>query len=555
MRCAVKKKWLLRIALVVAVLVVASGLVAFLVIGDAVDTMFGSDTPDATPALAQRSPDRYVLANVAALGPAGDGFRAGQSILIEDGVIRAVGPSGDYDDSLAVVDGSGLFVVPGYTDSHVHLWNSRNDLLVYLANGVTQVREMHGQPHHLQWKEEIASGRIGPDIYVVAAQLASYGFWEGLWIGWTSRRNVVRSPADTTGAIAALVDQGYDAVKASSFLGRENYLQASRIARDMSVPFVGHLPLAADLPDLWASSQSEVAHVEELVKALARESGGFRSTGAEEFLAHVRTRRVEIAERLVANGIHVTSTLALSESFGRQATDLENLLPEVALAYVNPGVAAGQAMGWLPGVNPYRVPEAARNDGWRDRNATYWAAYAQAHHLMLEALLDAGATILVGTDANVPVMVPGFSMHQEMQALVAAGMSPAEVLASATSRPGRWMGWNTGEIGEGFRANLVLLRGNPLDDISATASIEAVIKDGRLFSRADLDAMLRAVEDANRGALPAPAPGGGRQRTQSAGGPSAGGGTSGSNSTGTGSGRTSGSGGGGESTSSAPGMQ
>lgn len=492
------KKRLLRISLVLAVLMVVGGLVTFFIIEDAVDTMFGGDTPVAQPALTQRSPARFLLANVSVLTPAGDEFRARQSILIEDGVIRAVGPAVEPVESVAVVDGNGLFVVPGYTDSHVHLWNSQNDLLLYLANGVTQVREMHGRPHHLQWKKEIASGRLGPDIYVVAAQLASYGFWEGLWVGWTSRRNVVRSPPGTAGTIETLVDQGYDAVKASSFLSREKYIQASQVTRDMSVPFVGHLPQSANLSDLWASNQTEVAHVEELVKALAREFGRVRSTNADEFLAHVRTRRDDVAEQIVANGIQVTSTLALSESFGRQATDLESLLPEVALGYVNPGVAAGQAMGWLPDVNPYRVPDSFRTEGWRDRNGTYWAAYAQAHRLMLKALLDAGASILVGTDANVPVMVPGLSMHQEMQALVAAGMPPAQVLASATSRPGRWMKWNVGRIEEGYRANLVLLRENPLEDIGATASIETVIINGRLLSRADLDAMLRGVEDANR---------------------------------------------------------
>ncbi|MDH5821704.1 amidohydrolase family protein [Luteimonas sp. RD2P54] len=492
------KKWLVRIFLAIAVLAIASGVVTFFVIEDAVDTMFGGATPVAQPGLAQRSPDRFVLANVSVLGPAGEEFRPRQSILVEDGVIRAVGPSVEPAGSIAVIDGSGLFAVPGYTDSHVHLWNSPNDLLLYLANGVTQVREMHGRPHHLQWKQEIESGRLGPDMYVVAAQLASYGLWEGLWVGWTSGRNVVRSPPATARRIESLVEQGYDAVKASSFLSREAYAEAGRASREMSVPLVGHLPLAAGLPDLWASNQSEVAHVEELVKALGREFGGLRSTNAEAFLAHVRARRGEIAERLAANGIHVTSTLALSESFGRQAVDLEGLLPDVALGYVNPGVAQGDAMGWVPGVNPYRVPDAHRNEGWRGRNEAYWAAYAQAHHLMLEALLDAGVTILVGTDANVPVMVPGFSMHEEMQALVAAGMRPAQVLASATSLPGRWMEWNTGRIEEGFRANLVLLRENPLEDIGATASIETVVVNGRVLSRADLDAMLRAVEAANR---------------------------------------------------------
>jgi hypothetical protein len=189
------KKWLVRVSLVVVVLTIASALVTSLVINDAVDTMFGGATPMAEPVLLEDSPDRFVLANVSVLTPSGNEFQAGQSVLIENGVIRAVGPLVGELDSVPVIDGSNLFVVPGYTDSHVHLWNTPNDLLLYLVNGVTQVREMHGRPHHLQWRKEIESGRLGPDLYVVAAQLATYDFWEGLWVGWTSKRNVVRTPA------------------------------------------------------------------------------------------------------------------------------------------------------------------------------------------------------------------------------------------------------------------------------------------------------------------------------------------------------------------------
>lgn len=493
------KKWLVRTCLVLSALAVASGLVALLVINDAVDKMFGGATPKARPVLLKESPDRFVLTNVSVLSPSGNGFQAGQSVLIEDGVIRAINPAAGRAGSAAEIDGNNFYLVPGFTDSHVHLWNSPNDLLLYLANGVTQVREMHGRPHHLEWKREIESGRLGPDLYVVAAQLASYGFWEGLWVGWTSKRNVVRTPAATLRTIQSLDRRGYDAVKASSFLSRENYLAASRASGDLAVPFAGHLPAATDLADLWSSNQSEVAHIEELVKALNREFGGYRSTSAGRFLAHVRARRDEVAKQLAAHGIEVTSTLALTNSFGRQAIDLESALAEVELGYVNPGVAEGQAMGWLVGVNPYHVPERSRNEGWRDRNEIYWTAYQEAHHLMLGALLDAGVPIHVGTDANVPVMVPGVSIHEEMKALEAAGMTPAQVLASATSVPARWMGWNTGEVREGFRANLVLLRENPLEGIDATKSIEAVIMNGRILSRTDLDALLRAVEEANWG--------------------------------------------------------
>ncbi|MEP1170378.1 MAG: amidohydrolase family protein, partial [Alphaproteobacteria bacterium] len=104
------------------------------------------------------------------------------------------------------------------------------------------------------------------------------------------------------------------------------------------------------------------------------------------------------------------------------------------------------------------------------------------------------------------VRVPGFSLHEEMEALQAAGMSPAEILASATTLPAKFMASGTGEIAEGRKANLVLLRDNPLKDIGATESIEMVIVGGRALDRQDLDALLDSVRTANDNSRTVPIP-------------------------------------------------
>lgn len=154
-------------------------------------------------------------------------------------------------------------------------------------------------------------------------------------------------------------------------------------------------------------------------------------------------------------------------------------------------------MGWLPAVNIYRVPEGYRTEGWEQRRQTYWGAYAVAQRTLFKAMLRAGETIFAGTDANVPVMAPGFSLHQELRAMQDAGMTPAQVLAAATSTPGAWMELRTGQIRQGYDANLVLLREDPLADIDATDAIEMVFVNGRVLDRAQLDDLLRAVRVAN----------------------------------------------------------
>ena len=491
------KTWILRSALALIGLALLSGVGTYIFIQRAVVDMFGGRTATAQVEATAPHAGRVVILNAKVLTPNSGAFVQGQAVVLEAGVIDYVGPEPDMSGNPRLIDGRGMYLVPGFTDSHVHLWRSENDLLLYVANGVTQVREMHGTQRHLEWRDEIGRGRIGPDIFVVAAQLATYDTIEGVWQRLTSERNVVRSDNDVRRTIAALVRADFDAVKASSFLSLPAYQAASRETEATGARLVGHIPPAASLDDLWASEQTEVAHVEEFVKALNREFGGYTSSNSEEFLAYVRSRSDDVARRVRANGIAVTTTLALIDSFGPQATHLETVLRSAQLEYVNPGLVEGQAMGWLPSVNGYRVPDHRRTEGWEGRQTAYWAAYAEAQRILFQALVRADQVLLAGTDANVPAMVPGFSLHQEMVAMQAAGMTPAQVLASATAAPGAWSGLRTGQIRRGYEADLVLLREDPLADIAATDAIEMVFTNGRAFDRDDLDGLLRAVRTAN----------------------------------------------------------
>lgn len=491
------KKWLVRIVatLLVTTLLGAAGTYYF--VRSEVVEMFGGRTETADVHAEIASPAKVVIQNVSVLSEAADAFLPGSSVVLEGETITYVGPDADLSGDPVIIDGEGQYLVPGFIDSHVHLWRSENDLLLYVANGVTQVREMHGTDLHLKWRSQINQGRLGPDLIVIAAQLATYNFAEGIWVDMTAERNVVRSDADVRKTVGSLLKAGFDGLKASSYLSGPAYKAASMETRDHSARFVGHIPVAATLDDLWASNQSEVAHVEEFMKALDREFGEYNSKNTDAFLEFVRQRSDEVARNVKDKEIVVTSTLAIVDSFANQKTDLDETLKSVELEYVNPGVASGQAMGWLPDMNRYRVPEAYRTGDWKQRYGLYWKAYAEAKDILFKAFLNAGVTQLAGTDANVPVMVPGFSLHDEMKAMQAAGMTPAQVLASATVNPSEWMGLKSGQIREGYEANLVLLSDNPLDDIAATKSIDMVFVNGKMLTKDNIKALLKSVLDAN----------------------------------------------------------
>ena len=116
---------------------------------------------------------------------------------------------------------------------------------------------------------------------------------------------------------------------------------------------------------------------------------------------------------------------------------------------------------------------------------------------IVKTLHAAGVRILAGTDAPMPLVYPGFALHKELELLVEAGLSPADALRAATIWPAEFFGLSdsSGSIAVGKRADLLLLDANPLSRISHTQRIRAVVLDGRLLQRADLDALLKAVVD------------------------------------------------------------
>ena len=442
------------------------------------------------------------IENVNVLSVDGAGFVANQTVHIENGLIVSIDTVFTNSKEAMHIDGGGKFLIPGLIDSHVHLFKSPNDLLLYVANGVTEIREMIGEEDHLKWRQEIRNGSVGPDMYVASPRLGSFGQIEGWWMQWTQGFDNIRDAKEAEAMVKAYAAQGFDAVKVYSYLNKESYEAINKVAIAQGMDVVGHVPFSLELDDVLSANQSEIAHVEEIMNAFRRAFGKFNTQeGANEFLSYVDKRSKEVAPMFIENSVSVTTTVWLTQSFVRQKFELEKVLKEIALEYENPGISEWdemipQGLGWLPEVNRYKLPEnmSANEREWQK---IFWNTYGQACQIILKNLADSGVSIMAGTDANLPPTVPGFSLHDELMAMNEAGMSAVQVLQSATAIPAEWMGSNTGKIKVGYKANLVLLEKNPLDDISNTRSINMVIHNGKLFDKAILNKMLEAVKDAN----------------------------------------------------------
>lgn len=447
-------------------------------------------------------PERVVLKGANVLSPGGTRMLPNHTVIVEEGRIVAVMPAdaakSSWPHDARVIDASGLWLIPGLIDTHVHLRHSENDLLLYIANGVTSIAEMSGEAHQLAWRQDTANGAIGPRMFIASRKLGNWGLFKGWFQEWTRRRINVGDPENAAVVVNELKRDGYDAVKIGSFVNAESYRATSKAASEAGIRMLGHIPLAVGFDDVFASSQTQIAHMEELVKALNMEFGSYGLDKIDEFMAYVTERAPQLAEQMRAHGTTVSTSLWLIDSIPQQKLDVTPLLGEIALAYANPGQTEGTYLspGWLASNNPYAV-ESETSDEDRTAIRRYFTANAQAHHIMLRALIEGGVRVTAGTDAGNAVVVPGFSLHDEMQALVDAGLTNEQSLRAATISGGIWLDDATGCIARGCRADLVLLKGNPLEDIANTKLIDAVILGGRVLEREKLDAMLEAVKAAN----------------------------------------------------------
>ena len=491
------KKILIRLSLFALVITISS----FIWVDYQLTGMYGGHVKVADYTQFKPQTGKIAISHVNVLSEDGKTMLKDKTIVLDNNKIISIGDELNLPKNTFIVNGEGKYLIPGLIDSHAHLNGSENDLLLYIANGVTYIREMKGNKDHLKLRAEINNGRIGPTLFVATHKVNNYAMVEG-WINkWTRLEINIPKPENALSIIQDLAEEGYDAIKVGTFLNLETYQAVSEASKQTGITLLGHTPLYAELSDVWQSNQKEISHVEEIFKALEREFGYWESKTSDNFLPFVKKRSTQIANNLYKNKIKVTSTLWLMESILRQQEDIVTELKSIELVYANPGISEGtvltsHGLAWLPGVNPFRYsPDTTPAE--RVAHIRYEKQKVQVLYILLKDMIKANVEILAGTDTTTPMVVAGFSMHDELESLTNSVMTPTQALASATRVPADWMQVKTGRVARGYQADLVLLNKNPLENIENIRSIDSVISNGQLFNRELLDDLLNAVKQAN----------------------------------------------------------
>lgn len=405
-----------------------------------------------------------------------------QVVLVEGGRIAAVGPAGDVEvpAGAQVVDGAGQWLIPGLADMHVHLW-ATSDCALFLANGVTTVRNMFGSALQLQWRREIESGeRLGPRIYTAGPIIdGSPPIWPG--------STVVTDPAAADAVVLAQKAAGYDFIKVYSNLTAEAHAALLKAATRHGMRAMGHVPMAVPIGDAIAGGQASCEHLTGLLEACQRDGsplfGKVSMRNAPEAWKFCDESKVAaVAESAAAGGLWNCPTLVVLQKWAKGG-DADALLARPEMRFVAPSVKASWAS---PAMYLARMP-----DEFIAANRAAGADRLRAVRLLHEA----GAPLLAGTDLGNPYVVAGWSLHEELANLVAAGLSPYEALRAATADAAKFMGaageWGTIEVGA--RADLVLLDGDPLADVGAAGTPSGVVVRGRWLPAAELAHMLEDV--------------------------------------------------------------
>lgn len=412
-----------------------------------------------------------------------------QTVKIQGSQIASVAPAQDADAAEpGAIDAHGAFLIPGLWDMHVHV-HDKDELPLYVANGVTGIRIMSGDKDTAGLRAELARQAPSPEIYLASAIVdGDPPIWPG--------SIVVKKAGDARHAVDEIKAGGADFVKVYSRLSRDAYFAIADEAKQQHIPFEGHVPDTITAQEASAAGQRSIEHLQGVALGCSNREAAlmgdltrakfFRDRlviEGEAFRSLDNSKCQALANAFRVNDTWQVPTLSVLHLWGK--LDDSKFLSDPRLAYI----------------------DKRFKDRWNERTEfqrLHWnnAEFELARYLftmdqrVVGAFFHEGVPMMAGTDAMNPYCFPGFSLHDELAMLVESGVTPLGALQMATTHPAKFLGRTSemGTIEPGKVADLVLLGADPLKDIHNTTQIQAMWLKGKYYDKTALTEMAEKVK-------------------------------------------------------------
>lgn len=435
----------------------------------------------ALAACTPRHKDRIALVGGNLISGAGDPVLRDAVIVVYQGKIETIAPREGFEipKTATEVDVTGSWIIPGLIDGHVH--TQRWALSRYVAAGVTTVRDVHGALDSiLALREEVGlGGLVAPRIYSAGAMIdgapATY-----------SDATEVKTADQARRAVDRRAVLGVDFLKLYTHITPELLKPLMDEASNFNLKVTAHLGLTDALTAARMGVYS-IEHLSGIPEAISKTPEKFYAehrasffrgwTYFEKSWAGLDSASLgRVAGTLAEARTTMIPTLVLHETFSRLD---------------DPALLTGDDLKSVPDseIKKWDVPGMIARAGWTGADFTAFRASRANQDLFLREFRAAGGHIVAGTDATNQMLVPGLSLHTELELLVGAGLTPSDALQTATLNSAQLLGADSiGILAPGKVADLVVLKANPLNDIRNTRTVQRVMVRGQLYSADSLRA-------------------------------------------------------------------
>lgn len=435
------------------------------------------------------------------------GERANFNVLVTGNKIIEVSDKPiDSPSNCTVVDGRGKYLIPGLWDAHVHVTFTpgleQSMFPLFLGNGITSIRDTGGLIDEiLPWKEKsLNEPNSSPRLFIAGPLLDGY---PNVYDGSPGRPEIsvgLRSEEESIKMVDSLAATGVDLIKSYEMLSPDLFKTILAVAKKHNLPVTGHVPLSVDAIEASDAGLRSMEHLRNVEMSC---SSDFDSL-------------LQVRKRMLANGtddfggelrsdIHSAQRMHAFKTFDEQRASKVLAAFEKNETWQIPTITLTtggmnrlyeneewkKTFKFLPERIEAKWIEDA-NKAKEKQSSDISLAHGEWVLMMIKKLKDSGIKVMAGTDTPIGFLTPGFSLHKELEMLVKGGMQPLEAIESATLLPATYFNVqdSIGTIDKNMIADLVLLDANPLNDITNTRKISAVVRNGSYYNRKALDSLL-----------------------------------------------------------------